>query len=70
MPKTIVSLDVRTYKELKARSLLEHRPMAEIIREAIRIQFKAKPLDEKSFRTYLTETLEEDKDAIEALATL
>lgn len=70
MPKTIVNIDVKTYKELKARSLLERRPMAEIIREAIHNQFKAKPLDEKLFHAYLSEVLEEDKDAIEALAKL
>ena len=70
MPKTIVNIDVRTFRELKARSLLERRPMAEIIREAIQIQFKAKPLDEERFRAYLHETLEEDKEAIEALADL
>jgi hypothetical protein len=44
--------------------------MAEIIREAIHVQFKAKPLDEKRFRDYFRETLEEDKEAIEALARL
>lgn len=70
MPKTLINIDVRTYKELKARSLLEKRSMSEIIREAIHVQFKAKPLDQDRFRAYLSETLEEDREAIEALAKL
>ena len=70
MPKTLINLDVKTYKELKARSLLEKRSMADIIREAIHVQFKAQPLDENRFHAYLRETLEEDRDAIDALAKL
>lgn len=70
MPKTLVNFDLKTFKELKARSLLERRPMSEIIREALHIQFQMKPLDEERFRAYLRETLDEDKEAIEALARL
>jgi hypothetical protein len=70
MPKTIVNLDVQTYRKLKAQSLLEHRPMAEIIREAIDVQFKMKPLDKERFHSYLNEVLEEDAGAIKKLADL
>ena len=70
MPKTLINIDVKMYKELKARALMEKRSMADIIREAVHIQFKTKPLDEKLFREYLRETIEEDKEAIEALAKL
>ncbi len=70
MPKTIVNIDVKTYRKLKAQSLLEHRPMAEIIRDAINVQFKMKPLNEERFRAYFAEALEEDKEAIEKLAKL
>jgi|GEM_PF-6957319 len=70
MPKTLVNIDVRTYRKLKAQSLLENRPMAEIIREAINVQFKMKPLNAERFRAYLNEGLEENKEAIEKLANL
>jgi hypothetical protein len=70
MPKTLVNIDAKTYQELKIRSVLEHRPMADIIREALRMRFRAKPLDPESFRTYLRDILEEDKEAIDALADL
>ena len=65
-----IRLDAKTYKELKIRALIEKRPMADIIREAIALHFEMKPMNKKQFKTYLMEGLEENKAILKALARL
>jgi protein tyrosine/serine phosphatase len=67
MPKTLINLDEKTYRELKARALLENRSMAEIIREAIHVRFKTKPIDKRRLREYLREIVDQDREALDRL---
>lgn len=62
MPGMIVRLTPLMYRQLKARSFVEKRPMSDIVREALITLFKTKPLSPKKFREYLNEVVKSEKD--------
>jgi hypothetical protein len=70
MKSTLVRLTPKLYKQLKVRSLVQRRPMSDIVREALELHFKVRPITQNKFRAYLKEILAEDKKILDALRDL
>ena len=70
LKSTLVRLTPKLYKQLKVRSLVQRRPMSDIVREALELHFKMRPITHSKFRTYLKEVLAEDKEILDGLRHL
>jgi hypothetical protein len=63
-----VRLDPEVYARLRLQASAENRSMNEVVRDALRSHFDARPIPRERLRELASEIVAQDRDLLDALA--